>query len=105
MGTTRKNFDQRKSNINEIDDLNRFTLRSYEEIKGRLKGIQKETGFLRLSIEIEKEILIPERENLSKNLEKNLGEKIAILNIDAKYYIRNFQDEKYLLFKEGGLWW
>lgn len=103
MVTSRQNRDQRKSHVNEIEDLNRLILKSFEEIKGRLKDIQKETGFYRLSIEIKKEILIPQGNNLSKNLEKYLGENIAILHIDGKYYIRNCREEKYLLHKVGSL--
>jgi len=83
--------NQSKAYVHRFQKVNRNHLASYEEIKGILKGLRKENGFYCLSFEIKKDILIPERENLSKNLEKYLGTNVAIMNLENKYYLRKIE--------------
>ena len=79
-----------------IVEKNNSRLLQNEEIIGILESIVKIENDIKITISIEKKIIIPFESRLFDKIHKQIGNKIGIINLDDKYRLRKMKKSVYL---------
>ena len=74
-----------------IVEKNNSKLLSNEEIIGALESIVKIENDIKITISIEKRFIIPFESKLFNKIQKQIGTKIGIINLDGKYRMRKIK--------------
>ena len=81
---------------NNIVEKNDSRLLPNEEIIGALESIVKNENDIKITFSIEKKIVIPFESKLFDKIQKQIGNKIGIINLDGKFRIRKMKKSVHL---------